>query len=171
MPWFSAGNTKVISYVNTNFNFNNPTTNAQYMNFRFPGVPINLGLGANTVYINYTGSDSVYNKITAARIRRGDIFIKDSIAYIYADDEDVRNGAPIINTNSGVFACEAGGWVKSKPWWTRTVMEMDPATSYNSFYFINSSDGQLSSGVPVDNNDGSGMISANGAWFVFTFGI
>ena len=179
MPWNKAINTRVITYDGTSFDLNNVGHNAKYMNLRCFGVPINITV--NKVYTGYTGTAPVYNNIT--EIQRGDVFIQTIVApngttsymaYVYATEEDKRNGAPCVTADSGTLLyCSSGGWIKARPWWLRSVAytytqqdgSMGSATE-NPFYFIDSI-GEIN----FRSNPSTSSTEGAGAWFVYEFGI
>lgn len=178
LPWYTGANTRVYTYGTSNFDFNTYSNNAQYMNLRFPGIPIKSISGVNNVFIGYTGSDPVYNKINIPNnpnggIMRGDIFIHTytsnnnttTIAYIYADESDKAAGAPIIRAVQGdLLYCELGGWIPAGSWWTRTPADTNGERAVGSqpFFYIDGNTGAISyNSTPAE----------NGAYFIYEFGI
>lgn len=170
MPWYNSANIRIVAYSGNNFDFNNTTSNnaSKYMNIRAFMVPINIS--NNTIYTNYTGTTPVYSKINNGTntIKRGDIFVYTvesqsgtitTNTYVYADANDVHNGAPVVSATQGsVLYCPIGGWVKSKAWWTRSAAATDSTATQNPFFFI----------------DDQGEIAQRTlpqGWFVYEFGI
>ena len=179
MPWNKASNTKVFTYDGTSFDLNSIDHNVKYMNLRCFSIPINVT--NNKIYTGYTGTAPVYNNISD--IQRGDVFIQTIVAqngttsymaYIYATEEDKRNGAPCITANSGTLLyCSSGGWIKARPWWLRSVAytytEQDGSlgsATENPFYFIDSI-GEIN----FRSNPSTSSTEGAGAWFVYEFGI
>ena len=178
LPWYTGANTRVYTYGTSNFDFNTYSNNAQYMNLRFPGIPIKSISGVNNVFIGYAGSDPVYNKINIQNnpnggIMRGDIFIHTytsnnnttTVAYIYADESDKAAGAPIIKAVQGdLLYCELGGWIPAGSWWTRTPADTngEKAVGSQPFFYIDGNTGAISyNSTPAE----------NGAYFIYEFGI
>ena len=177
-PWYTGSNAQVFSYGTNNFLFDDLSYSAEYMNLRFSSIPIKTTSGINNVFIGYSGTDPVYNKINISSnpnggIRRGDIFVytytsnNNTITntYIYADSLDVAQGAPIVNAAEGeLLYCDVGGWVKAGSWWTRTPAATyeNRATGQQPFFYI---DGNTSS-IRYNSTPAEG-----GAYFVYEFGI
>ena len=177
-PWYTGSNAQVFSYGTNNFLFDDVSYSAEYMNLRFSSVPIKTTSGINNVFVGYSGTDPIYNKINISSnpnggIRRGDIFVYTYISnnntitntYIYADGLDVAQGAPIVNAAEGeLLYCDVGGWIKAGSWWTRTPAATyeNKATGTQPFFYI---DGNTSS-IRYNSTPAEG-----GAYFVYEFGI
>lgn len=178
-PWYTGSNAQVFSYGTNNFLFDDVSYSAEYMNLRFSSIPIKTTSGINNVFVGYSGTDPVYNKINNISsnpnggIRRGDIFVytytsnNNTITntYIYADGLDVAQGAPIVNAAEGeLLYCDVGGWIKAGSWWTRTPAATyeNRATGSQPFFYI---DGNTSS-IRYNSTPAEG-----GAYFVYEFGI
>ena len=155
--WLNSTYVNVKSFVSSNNSWSTVTdsSNANYLNLRFPLLA--LKTTGNNIYINYTGSDPVYNKIGASNIQRGDIFIRTlpndaKEAYIYVSAADVVAGAPIVIADSGLFSCARGGWMKAENWWSRSVFDMN--STYGTFMFTNEIGKLVDTGVADATNSG-----------------
>ena len=137
MIWYNGGNTVVYKYNSGTTSWDVDDGNAQYMNLRFPIMPINT-TGTNTVYYNYYLSDPIYDAIGGVdSIHRGDIFISSTgEAYMYVTAADVLAGAQIeiAAQNSLLYCRGGGGWIKASTHWTRSPY--DNNGNYGTFMFI-----------------------------------
>ena len=148
--WNKDSNILVYSY-NNNERFNTTATSEnnryRYMNLRFPYKAINTYEISSNIYgarifKNYSGSTAVYTVIQNSGFTPtpGDIFIKspENVAYMYVSATDVQMGAPIMqNTNTEVFACNSGGWIRAEYWFTRSAFDDNYGqSSYTPFIYI-----------------------------------
>ena len=154
MIWYSGGNTAVHRYNSGTTSWVDDTGNAEYMNLRFPIIPIKTQ-GINNIYYNYTGSDPIYNVIGGSSVvQRGDIIVtSNGTAYIYATAEDVTAGAviePATTTSNAFFYCPTGGWVAADTHWTRSPF--DGNGSYGTFMYVNKNGNLQASGIAPGSN-------------------
>lgn len=140
MWWYTPAKNKVYSYNSSATQWEDSSGN--YMNLRFPGVPIKV-LETNRVFTNYNlSSGSVYSSInnsSAAPVQRGDIMLQGEDAYIFVSNNDIVNGALIEpSTSDSIFDCGGnGGWVKASGYWTRSPFNENMST--RTFMYVNSS--------------------------------
>ena len=136
MNWITATHVNVQEYNSGTGTWSNGTSNASYMNLRFPSFPIKTENDTiNRIFVGYTGSDPVYDKI--GDIQKGDIVIfNDTEAYMYVNGTDVAAGAPIVNASSGFFYCSGGGgWVPADTYWTRSPYNNHG--TWGAFMYVN----------------------------------
>lgn len=127
MLWYTSANTEVYNYNNTALRWDSTNGNADYMNLRFPYIPIHT-TEINRVYSigTYSGTRTYYSLIGATNIKRGDILIDtNNKAYIYVTSDDIDMGAPLVTTygDTDPLICEIGGWVEAWPHWTRSPVD------------------------------------------------
>ena len=146
--WNKDSNILVYNY-NDNARFNTTATTENnryiYMNLRFPYKAINTyeissNIYGTRIFKNYSGSAAVYTVIQNSGFTPipGDIFIKspENVAYMYVSATDVQMGAPVMQ-NTGIFACNSGGWVRAEYWFTRSAFDDNYSqSSYTPFIYV-----------------------------------
>ena len=171
-PFVWTGNSGNISiyYYRTGGGWTDMTNNdiesnkISYYNLRFPYQPLSWG-AQNKMRIfkesttNFPSDTTAYAQINsiAGGIKVGDILMLptrsgndldiNNMAYIYVSDEDIRDYGAQVMPNIDIFECEAGGWVPSSNYCTRSM----GTGNFNSSFCSVDSKGSVSksgTGIP-----------------------
>lgn len=155
-PWMVASNTTVKVYNGSGFD--NGEKDDKYFNVRCQGIPISLTPHIYQINNSQVTNNSIYNIITnqGLPLVSGDMWDDNGTVYVYANQTQVDNGAPVVYATTNynpMFACTAGGWILANEWWTRSFIDAENIWQGDpNFVYIHTN------GIPETGKDAVGEL-------------